>query len=74
MVVDGWGPGGGGNLVTSVAVQEWLVTLDLYRLLDLTPEAILLFAQYPSLIEGETMACVHDVFTDCLVFPHLCVL
>ncbi len=46
----------------------------LYRLLDLTPEGVLLSVQNPNLIQEEAVACVQDVLTDCCVwvFP-ICV-
>lgn len=41
-----------------VAVQGWMGVVDLCHILDLMPEGFLLSAQYPSLIEGEAVACV----------------
>ncbi len=55
----GWGSCGLGHC-------SGLVVMDPY-LLDLMPEGVLFSAQYPSLIEGDVVACVHDVVTDCRV-------
>ncbi len=48
------------------------MAVDLYCLLDLTPEGV--HSALPSLTQGETVACVHGVFTDCWVrgVSHLC--
>ncbi len=61
----GSGGGGGGISVASVEVQRWMVALELYRPLELKPEGVLLSTQNPSPFEGEAVASVHDVFTDC---------